>query len=286
MLQSAPTVRSRDRDMARIPPPAHRAARLGMLAVALLITIVGSAAGPVAPASASVICGASSPAPTEGGVDMTATILGPATDPCAPPPTSNGSGSTGSTGSPTTSGSRGGSGGASTGASSAVETATEKPAPQQGDIDLGGVVHVGGLTSTYLPSLNPFGGEIALAFVVRNVSQTTFDSSARFWMENPFGGRVAESVVDISALKPGESRVVSMRLPGAGQWTVLTAHATFTPPETVEDTALSPLTRDATVFALPWFLLLLIVLGVVTAVIVTVVRRSIVVRDEPIGAFS
>ncbi len=130
-------------------------------------------------------------------------------------------------------------------------------------------MHVGGLLSDVRISPNPFGGSALLSFTVRNVSKSTFDATADFWMEGPFGNRVAQvDAVTVSQLKAGESRVVSAELPGVGQWAVLTAHATFRPPAEVEGTQLSPLTRDVTVFVLPWMIVsVLLLAGIALALV-------------------
>jgi hypothetical protein len=146
---------------------------------------------------------------------------------------------------------------------------------------MGGVVHVGGLASDVRLSANPFGGSAVLSFTVRNVSKSTFDATADFWIEGPFGNRLASvDAVTIAQLKAGESRVISADVPGIGQWPVLTAHATFRPPAEVDGTSLSPLTRDATVFVFPWFVALLALLG---AAVVAVVRIVRVVRTQAEG---
>jgi hypothetical protein len=126
------------------------------------------------------------------------------------------------------------------------------PKPHPGDFDLGGIVYVSGLTSHYIWSPNPTQSTAVLRFTVRNVSKTTFDSTARFWIDTTFGSRVSEvRGVAIMALRPGESRVVSATLGGLGQWTVLHGHVTFTPPPSVEGVTLAPITRDTFLFIPP-----------------------------------
>ncbi len=58
----------------------------------------------------------------------------------------------------------------------------------------------------------------------------------------------------------------------------MTAHATLTPPKTVDGTELSPLTRDATVFAPPW----LIGVGIAVALGVAAVRHFLRRVDVPV----
>jgi hypothetical protein len=151
------------------------------------------------------------------------------------------------------------------------------PSPTTDEVDLGGVLNVGGLSSASIPSLNPFAGELQMWFTVRNVSRSTVQATAQFWMEGIFGNRI--SGVDgvlIADLKPGEVRTVSAELPGVGQWTVITAHATFNPPETVDGAELSPLTRDTTVFSLPWLMVLIASVALGAWATVQILRRRAV----------
>lgn len=129
---------------------------------------------------------------------------------------------------------------------------------------LGGILYVSGIGCNYTPSINPLEGTVDLRFTVRNVYSEPVSASASFWATNFFGSSIgAPLVVPIDALQPGETRMVSATLGGLAQWTVITAHTTFTPPVKVGDTALSPVSRDAVVWFAPWlFLLLTSVAGV------------------------
>ncbi|GAA2074638.1 hypothetical protein [Microbacterium hatanonis] len=260
-----------------------RRRRVGGIGAIVLITAAlwaGSAAGATAAsasiptATAATTCVASpSPAPASG-IDMTATVVGPGAPDCSPPVPSSGGTSSGAGGS-------GGSGrGASTGSASNGAPATDvaptvsTTSPTGDEVDLGGVLNVGGLSSAPVLSMNPFGGDLQVWFTVRNVSSSTIEATADFWMEGLLGNRI--SAVDdlvIADLKPGETRTVSAELPGVGQWTVLTAHARLEPPAEVGGTELSPLTRDATVFVLPWLFVLIVAAGLGAWAIAYVLRR-------------
>ncbi|PVW04384.1 hypothetical protein DEA06_10290 [Microbacterium sp. Gd 4-13] len=268
---------------------AARAVRLGRVVAILAASVIALVALPLGSAVASspstVTCStSSSPAPSEGGVDMSATIVGPATSPCDAKPSGTVSGGSG----PAPVGTSTRQNGPGTGAGvdpAGVVTDGELPSLTLDEVDLGGMLSIGGLSTSYRPSFNPFGGDLELSFTVRNTSQSTVDATADFWMEGPFGLRISSADdVAVAALKPGETRTVSASLPGVGQWTVLTAHTTFTPPEMVDDVQLTPLTRDATVFALPWFVVLLVALGLAAWVVVLVLRRR--EGAEPIGAWA
>jgi len=116
---------------------------------------------------------------------------------------------------------------------------------------LGGVLYLSGLTSSVSPSFTPANGTVTLMLTVRNSSSTTFDSKARFWLENAANVRVSQvNGVRIGDLEPEETRRISVTLRDLGQWTLLHGYVTLTPPKVVEGTPLKPITRD-TMVALP-----------------------------------
>lgn len=249
-----------------------------LCAAAVSAPVAAHASAPASASSGAVTCPTvpPSPAPT-GALDMSATVIGPPSSessPCLPGAT--GSSRSGATSSTQGSGSRSASSGVSTAPSSVstVQAVTPSPSPAAGAVDLGGVVHVGGLVSEVRLTPNPFEGSTLLSFTVRNVSTTTFDATADFWMEGPFGNRLAQTdAVQLPQLKAGESRVVSADLSGAGQWGLVTAHATFRPPAEVGGTTLSPLTRDTTVLVFPWLVALLLLAAAGAVIVVQIVLR-------------
>jgi hypothetical protein len=115
-----------------------------------------------------------------------------------------------------------------------------------------GIVDVSGLTSKFLWLPDPTSSAVELSFVVRNVSKSTFNSTARFWVDTTFGSRLSEMRgIRIRTLKPGETRTVRATLVGLGQWTVLHAHATFAPPPSVDGTKVAAVSRDSYIFVPP-----------------------------------
>lgn len=274
----------------RRPGPLGRMLVAAAAAIALAVLPLAASG-----AAASVRC--ATPAPTAaGGVDLSASVVGPSTSPCAPSGAGSGTGAPVGTGATQgSSGTRGGSAG--TGASSGTGTGTGAgsapasvaPSPTStaapaGEVSLAGVLGVSGLTGYHVPSLEPFGGEVALSFTVRNTSQSTIDATADFWMEGPFGNRVGQvDGIRVDELKPGESRVVTADVTGAGQWTLLTAHARLTPPAEVEGTTLTPLVRDATVFAFPWLAAVVVLVAAIAWALIVLVRRR-QATWQPVGA--
>ena len=97
-------------------------------------------------------------------------------------------------------------------------------------------------------------------------------------MDHVFGGRVdSADDVAIAALQPGETRVVTAQLHHAGQWTVLDAHVTFTPPESVDGVQLTPVTRDATIFVFPWLIVAAVCLAAIGYLLFRVLRTPALV---------
>lgn len=256
-----------------------------MLAAALLtmaLTVAPVAAAqaaspaPVQCPSPSPSAPAASPAPS-GGMGITALVCGPSssagTGSSAGGGITGGSGSSGAGGFGTSSGAGLGTGGA--GGSSSVQSSTPTPATLVDAVDLGGILAISGLSTGSTPSINPFDGRVQTWFTVRNTSKSSIDLTADFWMENALGLRLANvDGVALSGVKPGETRTLSAELTGAGQWTVLTAHVRVNPPAQVDGTELAPLTRDATVFVVPWLILLLAGAGAAAVVVVMIVRRA------------
>ncbi|WP_022877795.1 hypothetical protein [Microbacterium sp. B19] len=244
------------------------------LRVVVGVFLVVAAAGATAPAVAS-----DSP---EDGTPLSVTI----TDGSTPTPSASPSRSTpggAGTGGGQVGGSNGGSrpggsgsGGAGAGAVSGGGSTTPQTTPT-GEVSVAGMLYVGGLNGNTFPSLNPTDGTVDLWFTVRNASTSVVDASAQFWIDGAvFSNRLdTASEVPIAGLQPGETRVVSASLHGAGQWTLVSGHVTLTPPDTVDGTALTPVTRDGLFLVFPWLLLSLLVVAVVAWVIVRVVRDAL-----------
>ncbi|MCE1174773.1 MAG: hypothetical protein LWW77_09240 [Propionibacteriales bacterium] len=213
----------------------------GTLAAAVVLAATPSLATPVLPGDdTSVIVVVASTSPTAG----TSTSASPSTS-----PTGSAQPSSTSTTAPTS--------GSSVSASSAPTSGTT--AGPGGEQSIGGVLYVSGLTWVYTPSINPLAGTLDLHFTVRNVSKTTATGSAHMWLNGIFGVTVGQPIdVPVDNLKPGETRVVAGTIGSLSQWTFVNASATFTPPPVLDGVTLTPLTRNTTVWYVPWFMLLVI----------------------------
>jgi len=123
--------------------------------------------------------------------------------------------------------------------------------------DLGGVFYLSGLVGSAAPMVGPSGGSVTLALTVKNVTASPLDAQARFWLENAMGLSVARSAnIAVAQLAPDETRTITTTLTDLGQWGLYSGHITFTPPESVGESALSPISRDTLVFLPPYFLML------------------------------
>jgi hypothetical protein len=253
------------------------------LATALLVAPAVSATAATAVSAAAVSSLAPSgtslralsvptPTPSPGSgiglqVDLPAPTQPPATD---APGNTGGEGTSGDgglgTGSGDGTGTGGGFGGGSSGSGgtggatsdlpgSTAPTSTD-PVTAADEVDLGGGLFAGGISTSYIPSLNPFTGEVDVKVGVRNASKSTIDLSADFWLGGPFGNRLGGSgQVTVTGLKPGEKRIVSAVVPGAGQWGIVNAHATITPPAQIDGVDTKKVQRDAMVVIPPLYLM-------------------------------
>jgi hypothetical protein len=127
-------------------------------------------------------------------------------------------------------------------------------------VDASSVIDVSGLRTRYHVSFDPGGGRLAVRFVVRNSSHRTIDATAKFWASAALGGHHVGTAptVAVNAIAPGESRTVEQEISGVGQWTVVTAHMKLSPVVPGAETPIEPLSRDRTVLAIPWAVIVLV----------------------------
>lgn len=151
----------------------------------------------------------------------------------------------------------GGSGGAGGGSGAGAGIGTGSGAG--GTVSIAGMVYVSGVNSSVALSPDPAEADVTLWLSVRNASSSVIDLTADFWMESVLFGTALDSAsaVPVTGLQPGETRLISTRLHGAGQWGLVNTHVKITPPATVDGTALTPVTRDALVVVFPWLSVLL-----------------------------
>lgn len=193
---------------------------------------------------------------TESGTGLSVEVI--STSPTPSPSTTVGGISTTESGTAT-----GGTVGSTDGGTTSSGTTTSGgTATTPADSGVAGVLYVSGLSWKYVPSLNPLDGSLTLRFTVRNVYQRTLSASAGLWITQVFGGPIdVPATVAVDNLKVGETRTVEATFHGVAQWTLLTGHATLTVPGTVDQQVVAPIARDAIIWFLPWFIVLLTALG-------------------------
>ncbi|MFF8186247.1 hypothetical protein ACF044_03190 [Microbacterium sp. NPDC016588] len=247
---------------------------VGLAALVVLSAVPASAEDPSTgtPLSVNVTDGSTSTPTPSSTASVSPSAVVPAPGPSA------GSGSSGSTGG---SGSGASSGGGSTGSGTPAGSSSATD-----EVNVAGMLYIGGINASGTPALDPAGGTVDVWFTVRNASQSVIDATASFWMDGAiFTNRLDEvKDVPVAALQPGETRVVSAQLNNGGQWTLLSTYVTLTPPESVDGTALTPVTRDALVLLFPWLLVLIVVLLVLSFVLVRVLRSVLSPDPAPVAA--
>lgn len=128
------------------------------------------------------------------------------------------------------------------------------------------MIYVGGLSSRYHWSINPFGGSLELSVPIRNASPDTLDVVAVFSANNLFGGHVgSKEKVVLLDIKPGETKTISGQVNGLGQWALVKSQVEVSRMGEEDAWGLGTVNRDRWVFFLPWFLVLLAVLLLVGA---------------------
>ncbi len=217
-----------------------------------------------------------------GGVGISVDIPGPTataspTDTPAPGGTGDGSGSGSASGS--ASGSGGGSGDSgSSGGKGGGPTGGNGSGNGSGGGSTGvdnGPINTGGLHAAYVPAVNPFGGKVLVWFEVHNGSKSSITSTARIWLTGPVGNTVSDTgTFTVEPIKPGATMRVRRELENVGQWTVLTAHARYTPPGSVDGITLKSLVREVSIFAFPWLGAAGLVVGCTGFAIVYVIRSA------------
>jgi len=124
---------------------------------------------------------------------------------------------------------------------------------------------VDGMSASYTPSINPLAGEATVTFTVRNAGNVALSGDLKTEIKGLFGiGLTSALETEVDEMLPGSTRTVTTTVSGVGQWVFLNPVVTLYP--SVDAEALNPgpltsVTRDTILFAVPWVLLGLIVVG-------------------------
>ncbi|MEV0398290.1 WxL protein peptidoglycan domain-containing protein [Polymorphospora rubra] len=110
------------------------------------------------------------------------------------------------------------------------------------------------ITAVDVDYANPplsFGGDMTVTYRIANDGNVRFSGKARVQVTGPFGVRVANSeLIDIPELLPDSELRLTQRLPGVFPAGPLTTTVTVNPQDA--SGALPSMSRDVTVWALPW----------------------------------
>ncbi|WP_223690452.1 hypothetical protein [Leifsonia poae] len=156
-----------------------------------------------------------------------------------------------------------------------AEVSTGTPKPLSASEVSNGPVNVSGLQARYEPSIDPLGGKLVVFFTVHNGSKTAFASTVKISAAGPVGNAITSTpAVAVPTIQPGATVAIERTLTGIGQWAFVTVHATYTPPATLDGTAVNPVERDVTVFAFPWLGMSVLVLLAAGAGVVALVVHS------------
>jgi dihydroorotate dehydrogenase (fumarate) len=139
---------------------------------------------------------------------------------------------------------------------------------------------ISSIAADYQGQVNPFDGSSAITFTVKNDGNVALGASMVAGVNTWFGiGTGAQSRQDLSEMLPGSTRTITMTVPGTGQWGYLNPYVSLQP--TVDPDALNPgplpqVNRDTVTFAVPWLLLIAVVIAAGVYLFIRI-RRA---RDE------
>lgn len=151
----------------------------------------------------------------------------------------------------------------------------------------GGLLYLSGVHGEITHSLLPSGGDVLVSVTVRNISSQAIDGSLELWITTLWGWRMSELAgIEVTALNPGETRTITARLSGPGQWAFHEAHATFTPPETIDGVETPPLTRESFLFVPPYFALAIALALLLAGILYRIWSRRAAERAEADAAFA
>ena len=124
---------------------------------------------------------------------------------------------------------------------------------------------ISNIEALYAPQFNPLGGVTTVTFTVANNGNIALGAHMVVGVKSVFGIATGELVrEDLAEMLPGATRTVSVEVPGVGQFGYLNPYVRMAP--TIEADALNPgalreVSRDTVIFAMPWWLLALVIAG-------------------------
>ena len=131
--------------------------------------------------------------------------------------------------------------------------------------DLQAALTIGSITSSYESQLNPLDGTTTVTFTVRNSGNIALGGNMIVGVNTYFGINAAPTVrEELDEMLPRSTRVVTVKVPGVAQLGYINPYVSLAPTIAENTTSPGPLAvvdRDTAALAMPWWLLVLIVVG-------------------------
>jgi hypothetical protein len=132
-----------------------------------------------------------------------------------------------------------------------------------GDLQAG--LTVSGLGATYEPSLNPFSGKLVLTYTVKNSGNVVLGSKGFASVTGLFGMPLSgKTDFSVPELLPGATHNVTTEVPGVWQWVWMNAQLSLIGTdgnEALNAGVMPTANREASTWAVPWALLVALMLG-------------------------
>jgi len=143
--------------------------------------------------------------------------------------------------------------------------------------DLQAALTVGSISSSYEPTINPLDGTTTVTFTVRNSGNIALGGNMIVGVKTYLGISAAPIVrEELAEMLPRSTRVITMTVPGVAQLGYLNSYVSLAPVAAENTTNPGPLAvvdRDTVAIAIPWWLIIVIVVGAGIYLFLRVRRR-------------
>ena len=143
---------------------------------------------------------------------------------------------------------------------------------------------ISSIATSYRPELNPFSGELTATISLSNTGNVALAANTVTQVRGLFGIPLSGLTdVKVSEMLPGSNRTVTITIPGVGPWVYLAPHvslAATVEPGALDAGVLPAAERDATLFVVPWGVLLVLLLVGLAWLIARLRRRRNATRAQ------
>ncbi|GAB3607387.1 hypothetical protein GCM10027413_27960 [Conyzicola nivalis] len=143
--------------------------------------------------------------------------------------------------------------------------------------ELQAALTVGSISSSYESTINPLDGTTTVTFTVRNSGNIALGGNMIVGVKTYFGISAAPIVrEELAEMLPRSTRVVTMSVPGVAQLGYLNSYVSLVPTLAENVTSPGPLAvvdRDTVAIAIPWWLVILLVVGGAVYLFLRIRRR-------------